>query len=126
VRGGYYVRALARDLGRLLGCGAHLETLRRTAIGAYEDPGPGNVVEVHGRALLPWAPLRLLTDQEVGDLRQDRVIGRGEVLAPDWSPPAGFPDPQAPVRGMHREKLAFLLTPREEGLAKLAEFPGGL
>jgi tRNA pseudouridine55 synthase len=68
----------------------------------------------------------MLTDQEVGDLRQDRVIGRGEVLAPDWSPPAGFPDPQAPARGMHREKLVFLLTPREEGLAKLAEFPGGL
>ena len=28
---GFYVRALARDLGRLLGCGACLEALRRTA-----------------------------------------------------------------------------------------------
>ena len=40
-KGGYYVRALARDLGRTLGCGAHLGKLRRTAIGPWLDPGPG-------------------------------------------------------------------------------------
>jgi len=32
---GYYVRSLARDLGRLLGCGAWVEELRRTAIGDH-------------------------------------------------------------------------------------------
>jgi tRNA pseudouridine55 synthase len=32
---GFYVRALARDLGRALGCGAHLAALRRTRIGAF-------------------------------------------------------------------------------------------
>jgi len=32
---GMYVRALARDLGETLGVGAHLTTLRRTAIGAF-------------------------------------------------------------------------------------------
>ena len=30
---GFYVRALARDLGRVLGCGAHLAALRRTRSG---------------------------------------------------------------------------------------------
>ncbi|HUB26832.1 MAG TPA: tRNA pseudouridine(55) synthase TruB, partial [Tepidisphaeraceae bacterium] len=40
VRGGYYVRALARDLGRSLGCGAHLTELHRSAIGPWNDPGP--------------------------------------------------------------------------------------
>ena len=30
---GYYVRSLVRDLGRVLGCGAWVEELRRTAIG---------------------------------------------------------------------------------------------
>ncbi len=30
---GTYVRALARDLGATLGCGGHLQTLRRTAVG---------------------------------------------------------------------------------------------
>ena len=33
VSSGTYLRSLARDLGRLLGTGAYLETLRRTAIG---------------------------------------------------------------------------------------------
>jgi tRNA pseudouridine55 synthase len=32
---GFYVRALARDLGERLGCGAHLVSLCRTAVGAF-------------------------------------------------------------------------------------------
>lgn len=32
---GTYVRTLAHDLGAMLGCGAYLEELRRTAIGAH-------------------------------------------------------------------------------------------
>ncbi len=32
---GTYVRALARDLGKDLGCGAYLKSLRRTRIGSY-------------------------------------------------------------------------------------------
>jgi len=33
---GTYIRALARDLGRDLGCGAFLKTLRRTRVGDYK------------------------------------------------------------------------------------------
>ena len=33
---GTYVRALARDLGRALGCGAHLTALRRSAVGPFD------------------------------------------------------------------------------------------
>src|SRR5207237_1092371 len=32
---GTYIRALARDLGERLGCGAYLECLRRTRVGAF-------------------------------------------------------------------------------------------
>jgi tRNA pseudouridine55 synthase len=47
VSGGTYVRVLAADVGDTLGCGAHLTSLRRTAIGSFnvssarppEDPG---------------------------------------------------------------------------------------
>jgi tRNA pseudouridine55 synthase len=35
VSSGTYVRALARDLGRELGCGAHLEVLRRQSVGPF-------------------------------------------------------------------------------------------
>jgi tRNA pseudouridine55 synthase len=33
---GFYVRALARDLGEALGCGAHLASLRRTRSGQFD------------------------------------------------------------------------------------------
>ena len=32
---GTYIRSLARDLGATLGCGAHLQALRRTAVGGF-------------------------------------------------------------------------------------------
>lgn len=35
VSSGTYIRALARDIGEALGCGAYLETLKRTSIGPY-------------------------------------------------------------------------------------------
>ncbi len=35
VSSGTYIRALARDIGRKLGCGAYLKELRRTKIGDY-------------------------------------------------------------------------------------------
>ena len=126
VRGGYYVRSLARDLGRALGCGAHLATLHRAAIGPWADPGLGRRVELRGRELLPWAASRTLTDQEVGELRQRRTISLGMVTPPEWWPPARFPDPQAPVRGFHLGKLAFLLKPAEDRLAAVTAFSGGI
>jgi tRNA pseudouridine55 synthase len=36
VASGVYVRSLARDVGARLGCGAHLVSLRRTAIGLFQ------------------------------------------------------------------------------------------
>jgi len=126
VRGGYYVRALARDLGRLLGCGAHLTALHRTAIGPWADPGPGGHVELHGREILPWASVRLLCDQEVGDLRQSRQIPMGQLLPPSWPVPESFPDPQAPIRGFHRGRLVYLLRLEEGWLSALVALRGGL
>ncbi len=35
VSSGTYIRSLARDIGKTLGCGAYLEELKRTAIGPY-------------------------------------------------------------------------------------------
>jgi tRNA pseudouridine55 synthase len=34
--GGTYIRALARDLGRLTGSAAHLRALRRTRVGSFD------------------------------------------------------------------------------------------
>jgi tRNA pseudouridine55 synthase len=125
-RGGYYIRSLARDLGRFVGAGAHLATLYRTAIGPWLDPGPDRTVEVHGRDLLPWAPSRTLSDAEVGELRQKRTIPLGDLIAPTWRVPDGFPDPAAPVRGFHLGKLVFLLRIDGERLRVLSALPAGL
>jgi tRNA pseudouridine55 synthase len=126
VRGGYYVRALARDLGRMVGCGAHLTGLHRSAIGPWSDPGPDRIVEMHGRDVLPWAAVRNLTDREVGELRQRRDIDLGELLPPDWPLPTGFPEPNAPVRGFHAEKFCCLLSVVEGKLRLLSALWGGV
>jgi tRNA pseudouridine55 synthase len=125
-RGGFYVRALARELGRALGCGAHLTRLHRTAIGPWEDPGPGARVALRGRQVLPWCAVRELSDAEVGELRRERPIALGRWLPPDWRLPPGFPDPRAPVRGFHRERLVALLREQEGALRMEQELRGGL
>ena len=122
VRGGYYVRALARDLGRTLGCGAHLQSLHRQSIGPWQDPGESNTAEIHNRDLLPWLPTRTLIDQEVGDLRQKKPIPLGELQPPDWPLPRGFPEPRAIVRGFHLDKFSFLLKNTEGTLTPITEF----
>jgi tRNA pseudouridine55 synthase len=126
VRGGYYIRALARDLGRLVGCGAHLTQLNRTTIGPWTDPGPDQTVALHGRDILPWAPVRILSDQDVGDLRKDLTIPIGELLPPDWNVPSSFPDPDPPIRGFHLGRFCFLLSMKEGRLGLLRPLRGGL
>ncbi|WP_460449929.1 tRNA pseudouridine(55) synthase TruB [Alsobacter sp. SYSU BS001988] len=56
---GTYVRAIARDLGRMLGCLGHVTALRRTRVGPFtlDDATPWSAVaddpEAAARALLP-------------------------------------------------------------------------
>jgi tRNA pseudouridine55 synthase len=125
-RGGYYVRSLARDLGRALGCGAHLTALRRTAIGPWEDPGEGQERLLTGADLLPWCPVRVLSDEEADHLSHGRLITLGEALPPTWALPGGFPDPGAPLRALHEGRLVALLKPADGGLRTFANLRGGL
>jgi len=71
VSAGGYVRAVAHELGKDLGCGAHLSSLRRTQAGVFTlagahrleelEPSAGNVEALtrlccHPRSLLPEMP----------------------------------------------------------------------
>lgn len=114
-RGGYYVRSLARDLGRAIGCGAHLRSLSRSHIGPWEDPGAGPGVHVSGAALLPFLRTRRLDDQEVGALRAGQTIPPGTLLSPVWKLPTGFPPPVPRVAALHQGRLRFVLEEREPG-----------
>jgi tRNA pseudouridine55 synthase len=126
-RGGYYVRALARDLGRQLGSGAHLVGLHRTAIGPWRDPGPGSApLFVGGEALLPWLPLRRLDDAEKGLLKRGEPLPRGRVLPATWPLPPGFPAPEPHVRALHQDKLVALLRPESGQLLPEVALTGGL
>jgi tRNA pseudouridine55 synthase len=131
-RGGFYVRALVRDLGRALGSRAHVGALHRAAIGPWEDPGPDQGERlVRGADALPWAGQRRLDDREVGELRRDRPIPLGDLLPPRWRPPPGYPlEPLPPVLGLHGERAIFLLDPdpgaKPQSLVPRALLPGGL
>lgn len=125
-RGGFYVRSLARDLGRALGCGAHLAALDRTAIGPWTDPGEGRERFLAGAELVPWCPERRLSEEEAGHLAHGRAIPEGAVLPADWALPEGFPDPAAPIRALHAGRLVALLRPAGDGLRTFANLRGGL
>ncbi len=125
-RGGYYVRALARDLGRSLGCGAHLARLHRTTIGPWEDPGPGKRVWLHGAEVLPWCASRTIAGDEVNDLKHGRTIPVGQLRPPDWRLPEGFPDPEAPVRAFQKGQLVALLREQEGALRTVTPLWPGL
>ena len=57
---GTYIRALARDIGEALGCGAHLESLRRLSI------GPFNVHEARAPEALADISEKLRSLREIG------------------------------------------------------------
>ena len=123
---GYYVRSLARDLGRELGCRAHLSALHRTAVGPYADPGPGHETAVVGAELLPWLAARRLDDDESRRVAQGQPVVLGAITPPAWSVPPGFPEPASPVRGLANGRLVALLQVEGDRLAPFANLRGGL
>lgn len=85
---GTYVRTLAEDIGLTLGCGAHLQGLRRTAIGRFGLEGAHNLAQMESVTMLEREayilPLdSLLQDLPVLDLDAAQVtrIAQGQRLA---------------------------------------------
>jgi tRNA pseudouridine55 synthase len=85
---GTYVRTLAEDIGLALGCGAHLQGLRRTAIGQFGLEGAHNLNQMESVTMLEREayilPLdSLLQDMPVLDLDAAQVtrIAQGQRLA---------------------------------------------
>ena len=115
--GGYYVRSLARDLGRATGALAHLRTLRRTAIGPWEDPSPGQRPVIRGAKLFPWCRSAGIDAAELNSLKAFRPIAARPSQTPEWELPPGFPDPQAPIRALYQGGLVAMLRERDGKLA---------
>ncbi|MDH3704502.1 MAG: tRNA pseudouridine(55) synthase TruB [Acidimicrobiia bacterium] len=77
---GTYIRSLALDLGRALGGGAHLRSLRRTAVGPYVVADASSIdqpIVIPAGAGLPHVPVVAVSDAVATE------VGHGKVLAPD-------------------------------------------
>jgi tRNA pseudouridine55 synthase len=93
VASGTYMRSVAHDMGQLAGCGAHLESLRRTSVAEFtidcahtlEDleraarSGEIDNVLVHPRQLLPSLPSVTATDEIVSRIRHGRPVNLPEL-----------------------------------------------
>ena len=113
--GGFYVRALVRELGRATSARAHVVKLHRSGIGPWADPGPGARRLVRGDQLFPWCRSREVSADELRKLRNGQQIPPGIAAPPQWPLPAGFPEPSL-LRALHGGLL----------VAMLRESPGGL
>jgi tRNA pseudouridine55 synthase len=94
VSSGTYMRSIAHDLGRELGCGAHLASLRRTGVAEFsiDDAHTLEQVEqaaqrdrldeiaIHPRKLLPEMPSITATDEIAAYVRSGRAVN-----LPDFS-----------------------------------------
>jgi tRNA pseudouridine55 synthase len=82
VSAGGYVRSVAQELGQMVGCGAHLASLRRTEAGAFtlaeaitvEELKTLSIAEIearlpHPRTLLPEMPSVIVDEQTAGRIR---------------------------------------------------------
>jgi tRNA pseudouridine55 synthase len=89
---GFYVRSLAHELGQKLGCGAHLETLRRTAAGEFVadsavllDQVEAEGVEAERRlipmeGLLPQIPSVRLNERGTTRVAHGNWVGPAEFV----------------------------------------------
>ena len=89
---GFYVRSLAHDIGQALGCGAHLEALRRTRVGRFrvedgltldrvESEGAGHLVAPSD--LLGHLPAVVLTAEGVVRASHGNALGIRDVVGSD-------------------------------------------
>jgi tRNA pseudouridine55 synthase len=92
VASGTYMRSVAHDLGKLLGCGAHLASLRRTAIAEFTIADAHSLEEVdaaaakgnceklfvHPRTLLPTMPSITVNDEVAALIRSGRAANLPE------------------------------------------------
>ncbi len=123
---GTYVRALARDLGRDLGCGGHLDALRRIAIGPFgvtEALPAGELASGDPRATdawlpparaLAWLPTRRLDADEARAAAHGAALPAGDVAGPLRSGFPVGPEPGLPVALVEGEDLVAVAE-REGG-----------
>jgi tRNA pseudouridine55 synthase len=93
---GTYIRTLAEDIGRTLGCGAHLTGLRRTAIARFHVDRAHTLEQLEAMEMERRDACLLPADSLLGDMpvleldaAQTKRIAQGQKLAVDAALPDG-------------------------------------
>ena len=96
VASGTYMRSVAHDMGQQIGCGAHLASLRRTALGEFSLSDAHTLEElsaaaqagqseelaemfIHPRRLLPQLPCVTASDEVAAHIRSGRAVNLPEL-----------------------------------------------
>lgn len=121
---GVYIRTLCHDIGRALGCGAHMQSLERTAAGVFriEDALTLDQIDALAQAgrlheaLLPLdVPLKHLPAVRVG-ARSRHAVVNGNPLKAAW---LDAPAPRVPaVRVYLEDAFAGIGAPQPDGSVK--------
>jgi tRNA pseudouridine55 synthase len=77
---GTYIRALARDLGKLCGSAAHLASLRRTHIGPFDVRNAVAPDQAHAAALVPAAEALPGMARQVMDSSEIALVQHGRAI----------------------------------------------
>ena len=118
---GTYIRVLAADLGSLLGGGAHVRTLRRTAVGPWPVSAavPLDLLDASHvqppASCLPWLPALTVSDAVAIDIGHGKVLDMAALGAAGSGPwrvlgPAGDLLAVYEVHGTGRVKPAVVLN----------------
>ena len=98
VSSGTYVRSLAHELGQKLGIGAHLASLRRTAVAEFSTDQSHTLEDIaeacardgveallfHPRRVLPEIPCVTATEEDIGKIRHGRAVNLPEMSRSRW------------------------------------------
>jgi len=99
VSSGTYIRSIAHELGQKLGCGAHLASLRRTAVAEFRLETDARLLDevaeavsqgrlhdllVHQRRVLPEIPCVTADEETLGRIRHGRAINLAEFSKSKW------------------------------------------
>jgi tRNA pseudouridine55 synthase len=93
VASGTYMRSIAHEMGQQLGCGAHLQSLRRTMLGEFDlsqshtleeldracKAGKIDDVFIHPRQLLPEFPCVTASEDAAALIRNGRAVNLPEL-----------------------------------------------
>ncbi|HZR56697.1 MAG TPA: tRNA pseudouridine(55) synthase TruB [Terriglobales bacterium] len=93
VASGTYIRSIAHDMGQQLGCGAHLESLRRTSVGEFGlsdahtleeleaafNAGNSDELFLHPRKLLPEFPCVTANEEMAARIRRGQIVNLPEL-----------------------------------------------